>query len=130
MPSAMDALELAAYGLLTSGGGITGAVVYQHVPEDEQQNVVIIGDMDSEPLGGKDDDDCRISLTITAVTFGEERKPVLDLLDQVKTRLAKQQVTQSGWLLAIDFESDDAVLLPTGDGYVGTSCYSVIALAV
>src|SRR3546814_12032685 len=98
MPSAMDALELAAYGLLTSGGGITGAVVYQHVPEDEQQNVVIIGDMDSEPLGGKDDDDCRISLTITAVTFGEERKPVLDLLDQVKTRLAKQQVTQSGWL--------------------------------
>src|SRR3546814_17548679 len=91
MPSAMDALELAAYGLLTSGGGITGAVVYQHVPEDEQQNVVIIGDMDSEPLGGKDDDDCRISLTITAVTFGEERKPVLDLLDQVKTRVAKQQ---------------------------------------
>lgn len=124
----MDAIEQAVFGLLTTPTPIAGASVYQHVPENTAPPVVIIGDMDSEPLGAKDDPDCRVSLTITAIVSGEQRKPVLALLEQVKGRLAGQRAAQSGWTLAFDFERDDAVLLDTGDGYVGTSRYSVIAL--
>lgn len=125
MASAKDAIEAGSYQLLT---GIVGAQLFQHVPENTPPPVVIIGDIELNALGGKDDPDRRGTLTIVSVTEGEERKPLSAIMEQVDDRLDGKTVTVGGWEIAFNFQSDDAVLAPDGAGYVGQGRYQVIAL--
>lgn len=132
MISASDAVEKATYGLLTGSIGqptpIEGAQVFQHVPENTSPPVIIIGDIEEEPLAAKDDEDCRVSLSIVTVTEAEERKPVLLLQEQIKDRLRAARVDVEGWKLAFAFESSTATLTPDGAGYVGDSRFEILAL--
>tara|TARA_R110000868_G_scaffold111222_10_gene300468 strand:+ start:357 stop:746 length:390 start_codon:yes stop_codon:yes gene_type:complete len=127
MISASDAAEKASYALLTDGGDI-GAPVFQHVPEDTAPPVIIIGDIEAIPIGGKGDPDRRLTLTIVTVTAAEERKPLLDLMNAIETRLDNARTTESGWELSFTFLGSSAALTPEGDGYVGENRFDILAL--
>ncbi|MDX3908421.1 MAG: DUF3168 domain-containing protein [Sphingobium sp.] len=128
MVSASDAVEKASYATLSAGGDI-GAPVFQHVPEDTDPPVIIIGDIEATPIGGKDDPDRRVALTVITVTEAEERKPLLDLMNAVETRLDGARLQENGWKLSFTFVGSSAVLTPEGDGYVGESRFEILAFA-
>jgi hypothetical protein len=127
MASAKDAVELAAYQLLTAGAPI-GAAVFQDVPQDTAPPVIIVGDMESSGIGGKDDPDRVVSLEVVTVTSGDERKPCLDLQEKIETRLDGAKVAIVGWELTFRFVDDNAALTPDATGYVGLQKFEIMAL--
>jgi hypothetical protein len=127
MTSAANAVEKVSYNLLSDGNNI-GAAVFQHVPQDTLPPVIIIGDIDVQPLALKDDPDRRISLTILTVTEAEERKSMLDLQDAIESRLDGARISHDGWIIAFTQTGCDAVLTPEGDGYIGTNSFTILAL--
>lgn len=127
MTSAANAVEKVSYDLLSDGNNI-GAAVFQHVPQDTLPPVIIIGDIDVQPLALKDDPDRRINLTILTVTEAEERKSMLDLQDAIETRLDGARISHDGWIIAFTQTDCDAVLTPEGDGYIGTNSFTILAL--
>lgn len=127
MISANDAVEFAAFTLLSAAPSI-GAAVHQHVPEDTPPPVVIIGDMDAQPLATKGDRDRRVTLSVVTVTVAEERKPMLAIQGHIESRLDGAIMDVEGWSLTFSFVGDDAVLTPEGDGYVGNSNFTILAL--
>lgn len=127
MPSAKDAVERAAYQLLTDGEPI-GAAVFQDVPQDTPPPVIIIGDMESAGIGGRDDEDRIVSLEVVTVTAGDERKPCLMLQDKIEARLDQAKVDLNGWSLTFRWVDDSAALTPDATGYVGLQKFEIMAL--
>lgn len=126
MSSALSAVELAAYQRLAPT--IIGAAVYQHVPDEAVLPIVIIGDMDGRSVGAKDDGADRfVSLTIQSITQGEERKPCLDLLDQIETLLDGLKITLDGWELSFAFESGEALRDDESNVYLGQTVLTILA---
>lgn len=106
MSNAKAVVEAAVYAALDAA--IEGATVYQDVPQDAPLPVVILGDMKSYPLGGKDDPDRSVNIIIVSMVEAEERAPLLEL--------------------SATFDDDDAQLGGDGATYIGTSSFTVIAL--
>lgn len=125
MTSATNAVEAAVFEALN--GNLT-VPVYQHVPEDTPPPVVIIGDIEASPLETKGDSDRQVSLTITTVIQAEQRKPVLDIQEEIVAALDGASLVKDAWQVRPFLESEDAVLLPDGAHYVGTSRYTIWAL--
>jgi hypothetical protein len=128
MTSAQNATEAAVYAAL-SADGVLSWPIYQHVPEDTPPPVNIIGDMTGEPLEDKGGGDERIELTIDTVYQGEARKPVLDEQDKISAALDEKTLTVTGWTIRPVKLSADALLLPDGETYLGTTRFTVFALA-
>ena len=127
MTSAANAVEKVSYDLLSEGEDI-GAAVYQHVPQDTPPPVIIIGDLEVQPLALKEDPDRRVSLTVLTITEAEERKSMLELQEQIESRMDGARIEHDGWILAFTQVGSDAVLTPDGDGYVGTNSFTIMAL--
>lgn len=126
---AEDAVEASAFAALNVPAMTSLAPVFQHVPEDTPPPVVIIADMDSEGgLGDKDGRDERITLTVTAVISGEQRKPLRQIKRQVKQLLDGRTESRGGWTLQFTYLNADGVLL-NGEDYVGNFRFSVLALS-
>lgn len=119
MTSATSAVEAAVYSALSSD--VTLATVYQHAPENAALPVVVIGDIEIESLELKEDVDGFVSLSISTITQGEERKPALAIMEQVKTSLSNKTFASGGWTVKTTRISESCVLLPDGITYVGTS---------
>ena len=126
MSDAKTAVEGALYQALA--GNITGATVYQDVPENAPLPVVVIGDLKSAPIGGKGDLDRRVAVIIVTSVGAEERAPLLELQRQIETTLDGQKFIVDGWELSVTFEDDDAQLAEDGVSYDGASSFSVLAL--
>ncbi len=126
MSEGMNAVEAAVYAAL-AGAGLSWPV-YQHVPEDTPPPVNIIGDMSAEPLDSKDGDDARVSLDVQSVFQGEARKPVLDEQARIITALDEAVLSSGGFTVRPLLETADAVLLPDGETYLGTTRFTVMAL--
>jgi len=128
MSSAKAMVEAAAFLALSSA--ITDAGVYQDAPENAPTPLVIIGDMKSSRLPTKDADaDRRVTISIITIVEAEERAPLLTLQEQIENALDGQNFEQEGWVLAFEFEDDDAVLSEDGSTYSGVTSFSVLALA-
>lgn len=126
MTDAKSAVEAAAYAALSAG--VTLAPVWQHAPQDVPPPVVIIGDMDDEPIGTKDDPDRRVSVSILTVVEGEERRPVFAIQAEITAALDGKTLTSGPWSLRFSAEASDAALLGDGSTYLGTSRFLVMAL--
>lgn len=119
-------IEAVAFELLNAG--VTGATVFQDVPEDTPPPVVILGDISAVPFtDDPSDPDRRVTLTITTVTAGEERQPCTDVQDEVETALGAARVERDGWDLAFRSLGSDATLTEDASGYVGTTTFEIIA---
>lgn len=125
MSSALSVAELAAYQRLAPN--IVGADVYQHVPDEAALPIVIIGDMDGRSVGAKDDGGDRfVSLTVQSITQGEERKPCLDLIEQIEALFDGFATTLDGWELTFAFESGDAIRDDESNIYLGQSVLTIL----
>jgi hypothetical protein len=128
MSKAKAMVEAAAF--LALNNGVTGATVYQDAPENAPTPLVIIGDLKSSRLPTKDaDDDRRVTISIVTIVEAEERAPLLALQEQIEAALDGQNLQQDGWLLAFEFEDDDAVLSEDGSTYSGITSFTVLAIA-
>lgn len=125
--NAKAAAETALFAALAAG--ISGATVYQDVPEAAPLPIVVVGDLRSRPIGGKGERDRRISAVIVTVVAAEERTPLLELQRQIEDLLDGQIFIEDGWTLSVTFEDDDALLGEDGVTYTGSSAFDVIALA-
>jgi len=128
MLSAKSAVEAAAYDALSAA--ITGAAVYQDVPDDAPYPIVVVGDLSSRRLPGKAASRDRIvTVSIVTLVAAEERAPLLALMDQADAALDGFTVHVGGWTLAFAFDDDDAALQDDGQTYAGVAAYTVMALA-
>lgn len=128
MSDAKSAVEAAVYEALAAS--ITGATVYQDVPENAPLPLVIVGDLSSKRLPGKAASRDRIvTVSIVALVDAEQRAPLLDLQDQIDDALDDARFTPTGWTLAGAFEDDEATLQEDGQTYGGVSTYTFLALA-
>ena len=126
MSDAQNATEAAVYTALAAGG--LSYSVYQHVPEDTAPPVNIIGDISGEPLGDKGGDDERIEVSISTVYQGEARKPVLTEQQKIIAALDGKSLTSGSWTIRPEKLSADAVMMPDGETYLGTTRFTVFAL--
>jgi hypothetical protein len=126
---AEDAIEAAAYAALNVPALTNLSPLFQHVPEDTPPPVTIIGDISSEPIGGKGDTDERASLTIVSVIQGEARKPLMAIQKQIKLLLDGKSLTRPGWVLHFAFAGTDGVLDEDGTSYIGNTRFTVLAFS-
>lgn len=127
MSDAQNATEAAIFAALSAGG--LAWPVHQHVPEDTPPPLNIIGDMSGAPLGDKDSRDELIELEISTIYQGEARKPVLAEQAKIVAALDEQELTVTGWTIRPLKESASAFLMPDGETYLGTTRFTVFALA-
>lgn len=125
MTRARDAAEAAIFMALSSAG--LAWPVFQHVPQDTPPPVNIVGDMDGISLETKEDDDEEIELSILTVVQGEQRKPVSQEQGRIKSALNNAALTSGGFTVRPIWTSADAVLMPDGETYLGTSRFTVFA---
>lgn len=124
---ATAAIEAETYKALDAG--VTGAAVFQDVPDDQPLPVVIIGDLLSVPFAGADDPDRRITLTIAVLVEGDERGPCTDIQDEIEALLAGVTIATEEWNLHYSVASSAAELAEDGSGYVGTTILSILAFS-
>lgn len=125
MAGALNAAEIAIYGALSDIDDL-----YQHPPQDTPLPLTIIGDMDAAvPVGGPDDADRKIPLTIVCMTEGEERQPCLDRMEAVASRLRGRSFNAAGFTVTAHLQSESASVDESGGGYNGIMTYMVFALA-
>ena len=130
MSRAKSIVEAAAYAALNVPALTALAGVYQHVPQDTEGSVVVIGDIEAEPFGTKGADlDRRIMLTIGYLFTGEERKPLHAIQEKVETLLDGLTVESEGWTLGFSYADDgEARDEQRAELYAGMSRFSVLAL--
>ena len=85
------AVEKAVYDRLTAQ--VSGAGVWQNVPDNTAPPVVIISDVDFENEGDKDAPLLRFSVTVTSIVSGRSRKPLNALQAQVLAALDRWRPT-------------------------------------
>lgn len=124
-PGAIDfatALQKALYDRLvaTIPGG--DKRVFQHVPEKTPPPVVIIGDMNSDPRGGKGDIADTWTVVIFAVTMGTSRSDNLALQTKVRAALGnwKPAATEEVIFGRIDWPATDTNPVLKDNIYYGT----------
>lgn len=127
MAEPKDLAETEAYTVLAAN--ISGTDVYQDVPENHPLPVVVLGDSSSVSIGGKGDPDEKVTVNIVTLVSAEEKAPLTALQGQIKALLREHKATRDGFTLHFSFESDEAQLHENGVHYVGTSTFSVFALA-
>lgn len=127
MADPKDLAEAEAYAVLAAG--ISGADIYQDVPENHPLPLVVLGDSSSTTIGGKGDPDEKVTINIVTLVSAEEKAPLTALQGQIKSLLREHKASVDGFTLHFTFESDDAQLHENGVHYVGTTTFSVFALA-
>ncbi|MEP2103092.1 MAG: hypothetical protein ABJP02_04890 [Parasphingorhabdus sp.] len=127
MSEALNAAEKAIYEALRDGAPVWP--VFQHVPQDTALPLNIIGDMDENSFAVKSDDDARINLQILTVYQGEERKSVTDEQARIYATLNEVTLSEGGFNITCYRTSSRAELLEDGETYLGTSFFTVLALA-
>lgn len=126
MSSALIVIEEMAFELLTDS--VSLAAVFQDVPDDYRDEVVIIGDLSAEQFTDDPaDPDRRVTLTVNTVTIGDERAPCSEIQDEVEAGLATARAKRDGWELIFRSLGSDATLAGDGSGYVGTTTFEIIA---
>lgn len=126
MTSPLTVIGQLAFDLLSAAD--IDAAVFQDVPDNYQNDVIIIGDLSAEPFtDDPSDPDRRVTLTVNTVTIGDERIPCTDIQDVIETTLGTARRTLDGWELIFRSLGSDATLAGDASGYVGTTTFEIIA---
>lgn len=116
--------------LMLNAAPLLAGKVYQAVPQDTQPPFTVVGDMNSEQLGGKLDTSKRITVDVHYVYRGEERRGMLAMMNAGYWALfGKTPADLDGvtFLGPIDWISDDTATGADGTTYAGLSTFEVCA---
>jgi hypothetical protein len=93
----LQAAQTAVYQQLAAADGLTAlCAVYDHVPQNTQPPMTIVGDLDSENAGGKGEQYEELIVEIVAVYRGSARGPLLDIMHQQRIALDGQSIEHAG----------------------------------
>jgi hypothetical protein len=128
LQAAQDAV-FAVLKPIEGSAGVAGLAVYQHVPENAQPPMAVIGAIASANAEEHADQVETISIEIHAVFRGPGRAPLLAILHAVRTALDGQQLPSE----VVSFERPRFQKAEAGDAladgmtYVGMSTFEFLA---
>lgn len=124
MSDLSDAIHAAMFAKLTAS--VTLGAVYVVVPDETQPPVVVIGDTQSEQVGGKNSDAERHDVPVRYIVSGTSKRALHLLMEEGKAALHNQPLTQAGFMLspAVLTNSDDLRDIDEG-ALVGQQNYTV-----
>lgn len=104
------------------------APLFQHVPDETEPPMVIIGELAAEPIGGKDSQLDRITAEVITIVREPRRAALFALMSAVRTALEGVALAAAGAELSRPvFEGADDDLAEDGQTYIGTQRFSLIA---
>lgn len=127
MSDLLTATQAAFFTALNVASVTSLAPVTQHVIEDTDPPLVIIGDVSFEPMGGKDGGLDRATVEIVTLYRGSKRTELFAIQSAVRSALDNQTISASG----ADFSkpvyvSSEVEELEDGVTYMGTQRFEVI----
>lgn len=122
-------IQDAVYALLNHASVTDIAPVYQHVPDNTDPPVVIIGTITLEGDGAKSGAPLdRATIEIITLTREPAREALHELMAAVRDRLEGAELTAPDSILSpLEFQADDDDLLDDGVTYVGTQRFALWA---
>ena len=129
MPDLTTATQDAVFDVLDSPAMTALAKVFQHVPENTQPPIVVVGDITVEPVGGKDGGLDRMTISVVTLYRGPKRARLYQMQAKVRDLLEGQALPpQVGVALsAPEFVSSDDEILEDGITYLGTQRFALFA---
>lgn len=127
MTDLKKAAQDAFFNKLNVAGVTALAPVVQHLLENSQPPFVIIGEINGEPIGGKDGGLDRLTIDIITMIRTPKRAKLFELQAAVRDQLDGQVVSGAGVLLSnpVELASEDDIL-EDGETYMGTQRYETI----
>lgn len=126
----LTAAQTAVFAALSARTELTAlSPVHQHVPQDTEPPLTIVGKIDSEAIGGKYQQLEDITIEVVAVHRGAGRAALLAIMHQQREALDGQAIAASG----AEFDTVEFVAAsadgPADDGltYAGISIFKVKA---
>lgn len=98
MTDLADAVQAAIFARLSAG--VTRAAVFTIVPDNTQPPSVVIGDSETEQVGGKGSNVERHDVVIRSIIGGTSRRELYALMGEVKDALHNQPLTAAGATLS------------------------------
>lgn len=92
----MQAAQAAVFGALKAGVDPSLSPVFQHVPENTQPPMIIVGAIDSENDGSKGEQVERMTIEVQAIFRGAKRSQLLAMLHAVRRALALNPLAADG----------------------------------
>jgi len=124
------AVQVAVYEALSGAAEVTAlAPVYQHVPEERDPPIVVVGKMNMSNEGGKGGGLYRIEFEIESLITKPGREHLTPIMAAVSAAIEDQELpAQAGVSLTRPvFEGDDDELLDDGNTYYGVQRFSLFA---
>ena len=126
----LDGAQSAFYQALDARAELTAlSPVFQHVPENTDPPMTIVGDIESENAGTKNDPAEELTVTILTIHRGPGRAALLAIMHQQYLALHGREIGAPGCVFQ-NVRRDAAVAAgPASDGitYAGVSIFKVLA---
>jgi hypothetical protein len=127
MSDLLTATQTAFYTALNVEDMTDLSPVTQHVIEDTDPPLTIIGDVSFEPIGGKDGGLDRATVEIVSIYRGSKRTDLFAIQAKARSLLDNQPISASGAEFSKPvFVSSDVEEMEDGVTYVGTQRFEVI----
>lgn len=128
MTSIPQAIQDAIHAALDVAALTDVAPVVQHILEDSEPPLFVIGDISTEPIGGKDGGLDKATFDIWTYSRQPNRTQLYAMQALVRARLDGQPITAAGYILSNPVELlSESDMLEDGETYVGTQRYELIA---
>ena len=123
-----QAVQDAFYDALNDASVTDLAPVVQHVLENTQPPLVVIGDINHTPVGGKDGGLDSVTVDVLSYFRGPNRKGLHAIQAAIRARLDDKTISAAGYELSRPMQmSSEGELLEDGETYVGTQRYELFA---
>jgi hypothetical protein len=125
-PDLLKATRDAVYNLLDATVPKSVAPVFDHVPENTQPPMIIVGDIESEPGESKGTED--LTFEIYSVFRGQGRGGLLRIMHWARTTLEQGRFEASDVTFeSLEWQSSASVSADDGVTYAGTQAFRVTA---
>jgi hypothetical protein len=126
MIDAATAVATALYTALNVTAVTNLAPVWQNPPEGTDPPVVVIGNIDLEPIGGKDGGLDKATADILTFIRQPDQTSLFALQTAVRTQLDGQTITATGAALSQPLQtSSEVALMEDGETYMGTQRFEI-----